>query len=141
MLLTLGLAAPAVAGETQMADPMPGWDNPRKITLQLSVAGEDRVGSLLSNAANIQEFYGQDFVEITVVAFGPGVRALLADESPVPDRVSSLQKYGIDFVACGNTLEAMGRGPEGLIDGVSWVQAGIPEIVERELRGAVTVRP
>ncbi len=141
LLMGLVLAAPVRAGETRLTDPPPDWDNPRKVVLQLSTDEASRVDSLLYNAVNIQKFYGPDMVKIVVVAFGPGVRTLIKGDSPVAERVESLMMYDIEFVACRNTLDTIGVSTDGLIDGVDWVQAGIPEIIERNLRGWVVIRP
>jgi len=127
--------------ETELSTPKPSFADPRKVMLQLTSADETTINNVLHNAANIQNFYGMDQVEIMIVAYGPGMRALYSKSSPVQDRITSLQKYGIDFVGCGNTMDATDHTPDDLIEGVEWVQAGIAEIVERQLDGWVYVRP
>ncbi len=57
------------------------------------------------------------------------------------ERISSLLQYDIEFVACGNTMEATGRTKADLIEGVDMVTAGIPEIMERTLQGWLYIRP
>jgi intracellular sulfur oxidation DsrE/DsrF family protein len=76
-----------------------------------------------------------------VIAYAGGMNALLKGASPVPDRVSSLQQYGVEFVACGNTLETIHKTPEDLLPGVKLVEAGIAEIVERRLTGWIYIVP
>jgi len=132
--------APARAGETMLTDPPPDFDNPRRIILQLTTSDESAVNSILWNAVNLQKFYGFDNVEIAIVAYGQGME-MLYQGSPVSERIESQLKFEIEYVACGNTMEATGHTPDDLIPGVEWVQAGIAEIVERELRGWVTVAP
>jgi len=141
LMMGLMLAGPARALETRMADPPPGFDNPRRIILQLTSDDPRTVNSILYNAVNLQKFYGQDNVRIAVIAFGPGMEALYAGTSPVKDRITSLQQYGVEFIGCGNTMETTGHTPADLIEGVEHVTAGIAEIVERQLRGWVYVRP
>lgn len=142
VLLVLVLALPALADkvETELADPEPGFDEPRRIMLQISTSDERIINNTLYNVANIQKFYGMDNVEILVVVFGDGM-VTLYNHSPVRDRITSLMKYGITFLGCGNTMDAQHRNPDDLIDGVDFVQAGIPEIVERQLQGWAYVRP
>jgi intracellular sulfur oxidation DsrE/DsrF family protein len=138
-----GLApTPARAAEiqTELSEPVPGFDQPRRIMLQLTTDDEREVNSILWNAINLQKFYGMDNVEIAIVAYGFGMSMLYRD-SPVADRIASQIKYGIRFIACGNTMETTGHTPDELVDGVDWVQAGIAEMVERQLRGWVTVSP
>ena len=129
------------AAETALANPKPTMDNPRKILLQLTSKDPREINNLLFNVVNIQKFYGMDNVKIAVVAFGDGMQALYKKSSPVRERIQSLQLYDIEFVGCGNTMQATGRGKKELIDGIEVVQAGIPEIVERTLQGWVYIRP
>ena len=134
-------AAESTAQNKQtMADPEPSMDNPRKVLVSLNFNDEKSVASLLYNVINIQKSYGQDNLEIVVLGWGPGVRALLKD-SPVRARIESQMQYDIQFIACGNTLETIGISPDNLIDGVGLVKAGLPEIIERELMGWSVIWP
>lgn len=141
LILALLAAVPARAGDTVLAEPKPGWDNPRKLVLQLTVDDVRHVNNVLYNAVNVQKFYGQDNVKVAVIAFGPGVRALLRAETKVAERVASLQQYEVEFVACGNTLETIGKSASDLLPGVSVVPFGIPEIMERQLKGWQVIAP
>lgn len=127
--------------ETELSEPKPSFAEPRKVVLQLSSGDPDTINNVLHNAVNIQKFYGMDRVRIAVIVYGAGMEALYAETSPVRERVTSLQQYGIEFVGCGNTMDATGHEPEDLIDGVAWVKAGIAEIIERKLDGWTVVRP
>lgn len=141
MLLALVLSAPVQAADTSLAEPKPSWDNPRKVVLQLTVAENRHVNNVLYNAINIQKFYGQDNVKVAVIAFGPGLRALLKGESKVAERIASLTDYEVEFVACGNTLDTMGKSAADLLPGVAVVPYGIPEIMERQLKGWQVIAP
>ena len=145
LLLGLGLIAPppltAAELETEIADPPPDFDAPRRILLQISTDDTRKINDTLYNAINMQKFYGMDNVEVAIVVFGPGMTALYKETSPVRERVESLIKYNVQFIGCGNTLEATKRSPEELIDGVDYVQAGVAEIVERQLSGWTYVHP
>ena len=57
-LICAGVAAPAGA-ETQLADPKPDFDNPRKIMLQLTSGDPKDMNNVLWNAINLQKFYGE----------------------------------------------------------------------------------
>lgn len=127
--------------ETPLAEPRPSVDAPRRIVAALASADPARANAVLSNLVNIQGFYGQDLVEIVLIAYGPGVRHLLREGSEVAERVRSLQAYGIEFAACGATLDTLGLGPEDVLEGVMVVQNGLPEIVERQLQGWVALWP
>ena len=141
-LLLSGLVLFAAhAGATELSKPEPSMDNPRKIVLALSSNDPDIVDKLLSNAVNVQKFYSMDNVRISIIAYTSGVRAFLNDESKVAERISSLQRYGIEFVACGNTMDTIGKKREDLLAGVKWAQVGLAELVERQLRGWIVLQP
>lgn len=141
--LFVGLMASVVtlapAGAT-VAEPAPSFDNPRQIVFSLSEKDEKRMNAILNNVANVQKAYGIDNVKLAVVAYGPGIWSLLKD-SPVRARIESLIKYDIEFVACGNTLDSVHKTNDDLIGGVTRVQAGLVELVERRLSGWVDLKP
>lgn len=134
-------AAPVPAAETVLADPKPGWDNPRKILLQVSQNDVQHINNVFHNAVNLQKFYGQDNVKVAIVAYSGGLRPFLAQDSALAERVASLAAYDIEFLACGNTLDSMGKTKADLLPGLEVVTAGIAEIVERQLRGWHYIAP
>ena len=141
VLLGSVLALGPASAETVLADPKPGFDNPRRIMLQLTSDNPRVMNNVLYNAINLQKFYGIDNVEIAIIGFGAGMKAFYEKDSPVADRIKSQLKYGIEFVGCGNTMTATHRDPSELIEGVKHVTAGIAEIVERKLAGWIYIRP
>lgn len=145
MLVVLTSVAPALALDTgavpvTFASPAPSIDHPRKIVLSLSESEPSRVNEVIGNVGNIQRFYGADNVEIALVAYGPGLHAVLKT-SPVADRIQSLLAIGIKIVACGATMESLHVGKSALVPGVAVTANGIPYIVEQQLGGWVYVRP
>lgn len=139
------MPAPALAENAgravEMTPPLPDWDNPRKILLQVTSNEPGKFEGAMSNAMNLRKFYGPDQVELAIITYGAGVRHLLAEKPTAADRISSLQKYDIAFVTCGNTLDTIGKGEDDLVPGITVVSTGIAEVVERELRGWVTIVP
>lgn len=141
LIYFLFVSSPAVAGETRFADPQPDFDNPRRIMLQLTTDDPKIVNRILSHAINLQKAYGMDNVEIAVIAYGPGMWALYRETSKVRERIESLLKYDVTFYGCANTMDVTGHSEADLIEGVDFVQAGIAEIVERQLKGWIYVAP
>jgi intracellular sulfur oxidation DsrE/DsrF family protein len=139
-LAALAVSSPAYA-QSQLSEPAPTVDNPRRIMLQLTSDDAKVMNLVLNNAINLQKFYGQDRVQVVVIAFGPGMEALYKKSSPVADRVSSLAHYDVSFIGCANTMESTHHTPDELVEGVQVVPAGVAEIVERQLRGWSYVRP
>lgn len=142
-LLAALLATPAMAQrrQTAMAEPAPSLDAPRRILLSMSEADPMRAMMVMNNLANIQRAYGQDMVQLAVVAYGPGLRHLLRQGSTIAERIASLRAYDVEFIACGATLETVGLPDEAVLEGVVVAPAGIPEIAERMLAGWIHVRP
>ena len=95
---------------------------------------------MLNNALNTQAFYGPDNVKIAIVAFGPGLRAVLKDSNAAA-RVASAVYAHVEFLACGQTMKSMHKRAEDLLPGVTMTEAGVPTIVERQLKGWAYIAP
>ncbi len=138
MTASLMSLAPAMAED--MADPAPDWDHPRKLLLQLDSSDPAKVNLVLNNALNSQSFYGPDNIKVAVVAFGPGVDALLKG-SKVADRVSAATYNHVEFLACGQTMSSLKKTAADLLPGVTMTPAGVPTLLERQLKGWTYVAP
>jgi intracellular sulfur oxidation DsrE/DsrF family protein len=114
------------------------------IVLQLSDADPEVQARVISVANNLIKHYGgPDFVDIEIVAFGPGL-SLLYPDNPQRERIESLVAADVRFVGCMNTVATIerktGRKPE-LIPETIPVQTGVAHIVERATQGYVVIRP
>ncbi len=129
------LTNPLYAATSDLAD--------KKIVLQISDGGPEKQELLLNVANNLVKYYGPDRVKIEVVAFGPGLRLLFADNAN-RDRVQALEASGVRFSACENTITNMtkqlGHRPDINKLAVS-VPAGIVRIAELADDGYTLVRP
>ena len=102
------------------------------IVLQMADGDAESQASVLNVANNLIKHYGgPDFVDIEIVAYGPG-------------RISSLLSNEVRFVGCLNTVEsierATGKRPELIPEAVR-VQTGVARLVERAQQGFVVIRP
>ncbi len=114
------------------------------IVLQLADEDARSQSRVLSVANNLIKHYGgPDFVDIEIVAYGPGI-ALLYPGNPNQERIASLQVNGVRFVGCLNTIETIeretGKRPQ-LIATATTVQTGVARLVERAQQGFVVIRP
>lgn len=134
-----GLAA-AQERKGKFADPQPEIDNPRKIVISLSEDDPKRINAVLSNIVNIQKYYDAAQVKLAVIAYGPGIAAVLKG-SPVAQRIAGLQDLDVEFIACGATLDTMNKNEGDLLAKVPVVPNGLPEIVERSLTGWIHLHP
>jgi intracellular sulfur oxidation DsrE/DsrF family protein len=147
----LAIAGPAHANPSMLKDfnfSHPIFQHPHPFAtshLVIQISGDNpAVWSLaLNNAENALKLLGNDQTQIVVVAFGPGLHMLLAN-SPVADRITALNQSGVEFDACNNTLQAMGRAlghvptlvPQAMI-----VPPGIVRIVQLESHGFSYIKP
>lgn len=137
-LYSLGIqqafAAPATA-EKPFAE--------QKIVLQISDNDPSKQTLVLNVANNLINHYGQDAVDVEIVAFGPGLRLLFKDNVNSP-RIDGLTGSGVRFAACGNTLKKMtqklGHAPELHAD-ASHVSAGVVRIIELQAKGYNLIKP
>lgn len=97
----------------------------------------------MNNAQNLENHYGPDKVEVVVVAYGPGLKMLLAD-SPAAARITAQTTSGIEFDACENTMKGMakksGHMPK-MNPSVKVVPAGVVRIGELEEQGFSYIKP
>ncbi len=115
----------------------------KKIVLQISDGSPEKQTLVLNVAGNLLKAYGQDNVKVEVVAFGPGLRLLFADNANA-ERIQSLSATGVRFSACQNTIAGMtkmlGHRPVLIKEAVE-VPAGIVRIVDLTSSGYTYARP
>jgi intracellular sulfur oxidation DsrE/DsrF family protein len=50
-------------------------------------------------------------------------------------------EYDVEFVACRNTMETMNWKEEEFIDDLRYVQAGLLEVIEKQVEGFININP
>lgn len=113
------------------------------VVMQVSQGNPHRWNLTLNNAQNMEQYFGNDQVQIVVVAYGPGLKMLLAG-SPVASRIKSLNAGGVEFDACHNTMEHMakklGHLPK-LVPQAVIVPGGVIRIMQLEHAGFDYIKP
>ena len=140
LLAAMGLASlacfnSAIAADRSMADV--------KVVLQISDPNPFKQTLVLNVAGNLIKYYGQDSVDVEIVAFGPGLRLLFA-ENANKNRIKGLVGSGVKFSACANTIAGMSKklGHKPAINSeAKIVPAGIVRIVELVKQGYILVKP
>lgn len=135
------LLCATLSAETRFADPAPSIENQRKIVFSIKSDKDEEIRHVLSSANNVLKFYGPENVQMRIVTYYHGIRALLKAEKDIAVRVDALMQYDVEFVACANTMNTKNIKEEELIDGVEIVTAGIVEMVERVQEGWVNIVP
>ncbi len=115
----------------------------QKIVLQISDPNPFKQTLVLNVANNILRHYGPDRVAIEIVAFGPGLRLLFAENNN-KNRIKSLVDNGVRFSACKNTIRNMGKklgAPPKLNPNAVPVAAGVVRIVDLMDKGYKLIKP
>ena len=114
-----------------------------KVVLQISDPNPFKQTMVLNVASNLVKAYGQDSVDIEIVAFGPGLRLLFA-ENANKGRIAALAGSGVTFSACANTTKKMtkllGHKP-ALNSKAVTVSAGVVRIIDLVKKGYTLVKP
>ncbi len=127
-------------GQTKFNEPQPSFENPRKVVYSLYVGDVDTVSHTIGSMYNILKEYPAESLKIVVVAYGKGLRALKKDyDKTTLDRIKSLMEYDVEFIACRNTMETMNWKESDFIDDISYTQAGIVEVIERQVGGYIGI--
>ena len=127
--------------DVRFAEPIPSIEKPREVVMGISHGDDESIHHGLSTANNVLKFYGPEKIHLRIVAYYHGIRTLLKSEKDIAVRVRALQQYGVEFVACGNTMETKKITPDQLDDDVEIVSAGIAEVIERATDGAFYIQP
>ena len=109
-----------------------------KVVMQVSDSDPAKWNLALNNAKNVQK--DLKGAQIEIVAYGPGIGMLKAD-SEVAGRVGEAVDSGIKVVACGNTMKGQKLSKEDMNPKIGYVQAGVVELMDRQMQGYTYIRP
>ena len=139
-VLLISLLAIFSFAQTKFSDPQPTFDNPRKVVYSLYVGDLETVNHTIGSMYNILKEYPSESLKIVVVAYGKGMRVLKKDyDKKTLERIKSLMEYDVEFIGCKNTMETMKWKESDFIDGISFTQAGIVEVIEKQQDGYIGV--
>lgn len=126
--------------QSKFSEPQPSFDNPRKVVYSLYVGDLETVDHTIGSMYNILKEYPAESLKIVVVAYGKGLRVLKKDyDKKTLERVKSLMEYDVEFIACKNTMETMKWKESDFIDEISFTQAGIVEVIEKQQDGYIGI--
>ena len=111
-----------------------------RVVMQVSDNDPAKWNLALNNAKNIQTDLGAQNVDIEIVAYGPGINMLKAD-SVVGNRVGEALGAGVAVVACENTMRNQKLAKEDMLPRVSYVMAGVVELMQKQQQGWAYIRP
>jgi len=134
--LAAGALALLGAGAASGAKPA---NKKHRVVFQVSDSEPKRWMLTLSNIRNVQQEFGARNVTIALVAFGPGID-MLKFESEMGNLVQEAMKGGVTVAACTNTMDSAGLTPDDMLPGVTYVKAGVADIILRQEQGYAYIR-
>jgi len=141
IVILLSIVFSLIHADTEYAEPKPAIDAPRQIIFSIKSGKDDEIHHVLSSANNVLKFYGPENVQMKIVAYYHGIKALEKKYKDIALRVEALMLLDVEFIACGNTMRTKKISEDDLIDGSEIVTAGIVEMVERVKDGWVNIVP
>jgi len=111
-----------------------------KIVIQVSDSDPAKWNLALNNAKNLQDDVGAANVDIEIVVYGPGI-GMLKLESPSASRIADAMKSSVKVIACENTMRGQKLTRDDMLPALSYVPAGVTEIMTKQSEGWAYLRP
>ncbi|HSH83602.1 MAG TPA: hypothetical protein VK979_00365 [Guyparkeria sp.] len=114
-----------------------------RVALQISDADLSKQTLILNVASNLLKHYGQDEVDVEIIAFGPGLDLLLQDNEQA-NRITALADQGVRFSACQNSATNMSKKLGQALElnpDARLVPAGIVRLVQLDVAGYSIAKP
>jgi len=135
-----GLGAGLLVGKTAFAERFPGDPPEHFVVYQLNRAEPEYQTAILNSVSAMFGKYG-DALAVAVVAFGPGVHILAKEPKREVDellqqRVKNFaSEFGVEFVACGNTMNSVGYTADDIFDFARIEEVGASALLEYQEKG------
>jgi intracellular sulfur oxidation DsrE/DsrF family protein len=136
----LGAVAAAATAGTALSAQAANDGPPHKIVYQLNRPEPEYQEAILNSVGAMLKKYVDD-VAIAVVVWGPGIH-LLAKKPQRPvapvlqQRVKSMsESYGVEFVACGNTMHSLNWSKADMLDVARIEEVGAAALMEYQEKG------
>ena len=111
-----------------------------RVVVQVSDADPARWNLALNNVKNLQDDLGAANVTIEIVAYGPGI-GMLKFDATTNSRVTEAIKNGVAVQACENTMRNQKLVRADMHPNVTYVPAGVVQIIQRQQQGWAYLRP
>ena len=132
----------SLLAKMDFSDPQPSFEAPRKWVIKIYTNDLENINHTLDAINNVLKEYPPESLRVALVFYSKGLRAIKKDfDVKTLMRIKSLSAYDVELVVCKNTMETMGWQKSDFIEGVSYVQAGVAEVIERVHGGWIDVTP
>ncbi len=124
-----------------LAHAEPGASKPRyKAVFSVAENDQHTWNEVFGNFRNIQRELGPENIQLELVVYDQAM-GMLKDDSLVAEKVSDALTDGVKIVACMNSMNAQGLKKDDMLTGISYVQAGIVELIKLQAAGWAYIRP
>ena len=106
-----------------------------RVVVEVDGPGAIAYKSALGTVANIQRAFAGQKLHIEVVCLGQGIDLIFSHDNPLTNTVKRLQKGGVLFAACNNTLHGRHIGKDRIFAFVTVVDSGAAEIIRKQEQG------
>ena len=130
----------ATHAQNQGATALKPGQKRHKLVIQVSDNDPAKWNLALNNAKNVQDDVGAANVDIEIVAYGPGI-GMLKLESPSASRIAEAMKANVKVIACENTMRNLKLTLDDMQSAISYVPAGVTEIMTKQGEGWAYIRP
>ena len=143
VLWLLALLSFSLLAKMEFAEPKPSFDHPRKWVVPVKSDNIRVVNHIIGGINNVLNEYPPESLQVAMVFYSSGMRVLRKDyDAKTLKRLRSLMDgYEVEMVACRNTMKTMGWNESDFLDGLLYRQAGIAEILERNVAGWIVYAP
>jgi uncharacterized protein len=106
-----------------------------RVLLDVNTVLYDGWAQAIVDAQNLLATFGPAQVEIEVVVRGPGLAMLMKSDTEFADKLAALDRQGVRFSVCGQTLAASHSTARELLPFVTVIDSGVGELVRRQESG------
>ena len=139
-LSPVSYAADAKTGDKSKASQAAKAAEKEKVVIQVTDGSPKNWYLALANAKNVQDLIGKENVEVEIVAYGPGI-SMLKLESEAIQGIEKAMDNGVKVVACQNTMQAQKLQESDMMPKISYVKAGVVELMRKQKEGYAYIRP
>ncbi|SBP87579.1 DsrE family protein [Thiomonas delicata] len=111
-----------------------------KVVIQVSDNNPKRWNLALNNAENVQEDLGKGNVDISIVAYGPGL-PMLEMQSVAANRISNAIARGVKLIACENTMRKDKLTKQDMLPDLNYTKSGVVYLVKKQALGYSYIKP
>ncbi len=133
----------SVFAKMEFSSPKPSFENPRKWVVPINTDDIHKVNHIIGAINNVINEYPPEAINVAIVFYSSGMRVIKKDyDKKTLNRLKSLADgYDVELIGCLNTMKTMKWSKKDFIDGVVYKQAGVAEVIEREVAGWIVFAP